>query len=160
MNNGPLISSRVGRLMACTFPQKCPLLSPRSRYHRPPGQGSIFSGMGIPSGVSFPGPICSSNEANVVSRFARTSISLVMFNVRLSIPAAVEIIFPSLLGFLLLRVRELALGFGALLHPVQLMLPEPFEGFRPLVKRPDSFSIGAIKHVSPVAPHVHQADIP
>ena len=25
MNSGPVISSSVGRLMACTLPQKCPL---------------------------------------------------------------------------------------------------------------------------------------
>src|SRR5580693_9694633 len=67
MNNGPVISSRVGRLIACTDPQKCPLLLPRSRYHLPPGQASIFMGKGLPSGVSLCGPICSSNALKVVS---------------------------------------------------------------------------------------------
>ena len=69
-NNGPANSSSVGRLMACTFAQKCPLPSPRSRYHLPPGHGSIFIFRDLPSGVSLPGPSCSSSAAKVVSRGA------------------------------------------------------------------------------------------
>jgi len=41
-------------------------------YHLPPGQGSIFSGIGLPSGVSFCGPSCSSRAANVASSDAFT----------------------------------------------------------------------------------------
>src|SRR6185369_4010281 len=48
-NNGPANSSSVGRLMAWTFAQKCPLPSPRSRYQRPPGQASIFMLSDLPS---------------------------------------------------------------------------------------------------------------
>ena len=40
-------------LIACTTPQKCPLLSPRSRNHRPPGHASIVMRMGLPSGPEF-----------------------------------------------------------------------------------------------------------
>jgi hypothetical protein len=53
-------------LMACTFAQKCPSSLPRSRYHRPPGNGSNFMGSGVPSGVSFAGPICSRSDRTSV----------------------------------------------------------------------------------------------
>src|SRR6185312_4863753 len=89
MNSGPLISSSVGRLIACTWPHRCPLLSPRSRNHLPPGHGSIFIGKGLPSGVSPSGPICSSSAAKVVSRLARTWISLIMTIVKFSSADAV-----------------------------------------------------------------------
>src|SRR5229473_3370436 len=94
MNNGPVISSSVGRLMACTTPQKWPLLSPRSRYHLPPGQASSFIGMGLSSAVSLNGPSCSNSAANVASSGARTWISSVKRPDRLRVgsiehPAAV-----------------------------------------------------------------------
>jgi hypothetical protein len=91
MNSGPLISSSVGRLMACTTPQKWPLLPPKSRYHRPPGHGSSFIGIGLSSAVSLHGPSCSNNAANVASSEARTWISSVIFNVKSSIFIPVEI---------------------------------------------------------------------
>ena len=94
MNKGPVISSNVGRLMACTTPQKCPLLSPRSRYHLPPGQASSFIGMGPLLGPPLYGPNCSSRAVNVASSDARTWISSVMPSVKSSILVAVEIIFP------------------------------------------------------------------
>jgi hypothetical protein len=55
----------------------------------PPGRGSIVIGSGIPSGVSLPGPICSSSASNVASSDACTRISCVMFNVRFSTVGAV-----------------------------------------------------------------------
>ena len=67
MNSGPVISSSVGRLIACTCPQRCPLSSPRSRNQRPPGHASIAIGNGCPSGVSLRRPICSSSASNVAS---------------------------------------------------------------------------------------------
>ena len=39
VDGGTLISISVGRLMACTWPQKWPLPWPRSRNQRPPGHG-------------------------------------------------------------------------------------------------------------------------
>src|SRR5260370_1228369 len=94
MNNGPVISSNVGRLMACPTPQKWPLSSPRSRYHLPPGHASSFIGMGPPSGTPLYGPNCSRSAVNVTSSDARTWISSVMPSVKSSILVAVEIIFP------------------------------------------------------------------
>src|SRR5262252_1047006 len=90
MNSGPVISSSVGCLIACTCPHKCPLLSPRSRNHLPPGHGSIFIGI-FPCSDSFSGPICSSSASNVVCKDAFTCISCVMFRVKLSIPGIVEL---------------------------------------------------------------------
>ena len=51
MKSGPQISSSVGFLIACTTPQKCPLLSPRSRNHRPPGHASIVIRIGPAVGL-------------------------------------------------------------------------------------------------------------
>ena len=51
--------------------------------HLPPGQGSIFIGIALPSGVSLSGPICSSKAAKMSSSVARTWISCVATNVRL-----------------------------------------------------------------------------
>ncbi len=83
-NNGPDISSSAGRLMACTWAQKCPLPFPRSRNQRPPGHGSSTRASLRPSGVSNSGPDCSSRAANVVSIDAWTRVSSVMESVRSS----------------------------------------------------------------------------
>src|SRR5437879_5712192 len=156
MNNGPVISSKVGRLMACTTPQKCPLLSPRSRYHLPPGQASSFIGMG-PLSAPLYGPNCSSRAVNVSSNDARTWISSVMPSVKSSILVAVEIIFPPWNEVRARILWRIAFPFGALLDPAQLVTPESLERFRPLVKRPDRFCVGSIEHAAAVAPHTNQA---
>src|SRR5579859_4116459 len=101
MNSGPQSSSNSGRLIACTVAQWWPLLPPRSRNHRPPGQGSIFIGI-LACGVSFSGPICSSRASNVFSRDAFTRISLVRFRVSLSSPATDDVAFEIALIILLL----------------------------------------------------------
>src|SRR5206468_260166 len=56
MNIGPQISSSVGGLMTWMWPQKWPALFPVSRSHRPPGQASSLSGIGLPSGIRLSGP--------------------------------------------------------------------------------------------------------
>src|SRR6185295_3454846 len=160
MNNGPVISSSVGRLMAWTLPQKWPLLSPRSRNHLPPGQGSSFIGIALPSGVSFADPICSSNAAKVVSRLAGTSISWGMFSIKLSIPAPVAIIVPPSFDLRSHFIRGFASSLGPLLNSVQLVLPETFERLGPVIKGTDGIRVGSVKHAPPVASHLHQADIP
>src|SRR6185437_2331323 len=39
------------------------------------------------------------------------------------------------------------------------MVPVAFESFRPLMQRPDSFSIGAVEPVPSVAPHAHKPNL-
>src|SRR5450756_826381 len=56
MNIGPLSSNRVGGLMTCTNPHRCPIPYPRSRYHRPPGFGSSSNCSDWPSGLVLPFP--------------------------------------------------------------------------------------------------------
>src|SRR5690348_1196178 len=150
MNKGPVISSSVGRLMACTTPQKWPLLSPRSRYHLPPGHASSFIGIGPLLGPSLWGPSCSSSAANVVSSGARTWISSVIPSVKSSILVAVEIIFPPWNEVRARILWRIAFPFGAFLDAAQLVTPESFKCFRPLVKRTDRFGIGSIQHAAAV----------
>src|SRR6202167_6608517 len=95
MKSGPLNSSKVGRLIACTVPQQSPLPSPRSRNQRPPGHASILKGMGVPSVFSLAGPICSSNAAKVTSMGALTRISWVILSVRDSMSVGVEVVIDS-----------------------------------------------------------------
>src|SRR6185437_9980611 len=40
------------------------------------------------------------------------------------------------------------------------MVPIALESFRPLMQRPDSFSVGAVEPVPSVAPHPHQPNLP
>ena len=80
MNSGPLISSSDGGLIACTTPQKCPALFPRSRNQRPPGQASSFIGIGF-SGVEFKGPICSRIVSKTMPIGAAISSSFTISNV-------------------------------------------------------------------------------
>src|SRR5271156_64806 len=96
INSGPENSSSVGRLIACTFAQKCPLPSPKSRYHRPPGHASIFIGIGLSSAPPIIGPSCSSSASNVFSSDARTCISCTTFSVKSSIFIAVAIMLSPL----------------------------------------------------------------
>src|SRR5216684_3278976 len=128
--SGPLISSSVGRLIACTCPQKWPLLSPRSRYHLPPGHGSSFIGSGLFSATSLCGPSCSINVANVTSIGACTRISSVMLSVIFSIADSVEIIIPPEFE---ITSNPLHLLFGSLFQLLQLMLPQLLKGASPLV---------------------------
>src|SRR6202048_3054024 len=130
MNSGPQISSKVGRLIACTCPQKCPLPSPKSRYNLPPGQASIFIFIDCPSGVSLNGPSCSINVANVTSIGACTQSSSVMLSVIFSIADSVEIIVPPEFET---TSNLLHLLFCSLFQLVQLMPPQPLKGARPLV---------------------------
>src|SRR5579862_8314622 len=176
MNSGPVISSSVGRLIACTTPQKCPSSPPRSRNHRPPGRASSVIGIAVPSPLSFPGPSCSSNAANVVSSDARTRISSLMLKVRFSSCIAVPIIvallcenqikdcYSAKLSFRLLGVLSGSSSrrplFGSLLHALQLMFPKTLERLRPFIHWPDRFRIKAIEHVPPLPPHPHKSHIP
>src|SRR5579871_5371005 len=146
--SGPETSSSVGRLMACTWPQWWPLLLPRSRYQRPPGHGSIFSGMGTPSGVVLPGPSWVSIASKVTSSDARTWISLSSWITKSSILVAVKIIFAPWFEFSW-GIRFLVCGaFGQLFDLVELVLPEALEGASPLVERADGFGIGSVEHVA------------
>src|SRR6185312_7473201 len=62
------------------------------------------------------------------------------------------LLFLFLLTFLGLSIA----AFGAFLHPKQLVRPEAFEGFRPLMQGTNRFGIGLIQHVSPMALHPNQ----
>ena len=155
-----VISSNVGRLMACTCPQKWPLSPPKSRYHLPPGHGSIFIGIGLPSAVSLCGPICSSNAANVFSIGALTWISWVMFSVRSSIVCAGRVMLPPCSDIRIKLPSRLAFFLGAFLDSVQLVLPEAFEFARPLVQRPDRLGIGSIELLAAIAAHMDKANVP
>src|SRR5438477_11224981 len=142
--------------MACTTPQKWPLLSPKSRYHLPPGQASSFIGMG-PLSAPLYGPNCSSRAVNVSSNDARTWISSWMPSVKSSIAVAVEIIFPPWNEVRARILWRIASSFGAYLHAAELVTPVSFKCFRPLVKRQDGFGIGSIEHSPAVAPNIDQA---
>src|ERR1700675_262213 len=152
MNNGPLISSSVGRLIACTCPQTWPLLSPKSRYHLPPGHASSFMGIGVPSVISLCGPSCSSSAVKVASSGARTWISSVMFSVKSSMLCAVGIMAPPWF-----QIRPYAVHFslGTCLHAIQLVPPEALERARPLVQRPDPRGVDSIQLLPAFAPHLN-----
>src|ERR1700761_7952140 len=123
--------------MAWTWPQLWPLLLPRSRNQRPPGHGSILSGMGEPSGVVLPGPSWVSIASKVVSSEARTWISLSIWITRSSILVAVKIIFAPWFE-VRWGIRLFGrLALGEVFDPVELMAPVAFEGGSPLVERAD-----------------------
>src|SRR5260370_1154273 len=94
--------------MACTVPQKWPLPSPRSRNQRPPGHGSSFIGIGVPSGISLERPSCSRSAANVASSDARTRISWFTDSERLSIPGRVNVMISPFRSLILLRAAAAA----------------------------------------------------
>ncbi len=50
--------------------------------------------------------------------------------------------------------------FRSLLDPQQLMRPQTFKRFRPLIQRANSFGIGLIEHLPSMAPHSHQPNLP
>src|SRR5256885_683739 len=155
MISGPLISSSVGRLIACTCPQKWPLLSPRSRYHLPPGHASSFMGTALFSANSLRGPSCSSSAAKVASSGARTWISSVMFSVKSSIFVTVEIMISPCRQFRLL----VHTGFRSFLDTFQLVSPVSLEGAGPVVQRADGIRIRAIELLPAVATQPDQANV-
>src|SRR5713101_7262183 len=142
--------------MACTTPQKWPLPSPKSRYHLPPGHGSIFMGIGVPSMTSLCGPSCSSSAAKVTSRGARTWISCVTFSVKSSMLCAVGIM---LSPWIQVRPDSVHLRLGTFLDAIQLMPPVALECASPLVQRPDRRSVGSIELLAALAAHVDQAHV-
>src|ERR1700761_1188623 len=124
--------------MAWTWPQLWPLLLPRSRNQRPPGHGSILSGIGSPSGRVLPGPSWVSIASKVVSTEARTWVSLSIWITRSSILVAVKIIFaPWFESSRGIGILFVGLALGEVLDPVELMAPVALEGGSPLVKRAD-----------------------
>ncbi len=160
-NSGPTNSSSVGRMMAFTLAQKCPLPSPMSRYQRPPGHASIFMLRDLPSGVSLPGPSCSSSAAKVMSRGAWTWISWLMVRVRSSrVWVRWRSSFSLGLG-LRIRICEVwrTRRFGEFLHSMQLVLPVALEGPGPLVERAYRFGVGAVELLAALAAHPDQAHI-
>ena len=104
---------------------------------------------------------------NASSSVARTWISWVTFNVRLSIPSAVEgavkivlINLSSLSRFHFLSFPDSLLFASARSLTEQLVRPEPFERFRPLVQRSDGLGICSIKHMPPAPSYSYQPNIP
>src|SRR5439155_8824099 len=179
MKSGPVISSRVGRLMAWTCPHRCPLSLPRSRYQRPPGRASIFMGIG-PFSVSLRGPISSSSAANVASGGALTRISWVMFRVSsLAVDAGrtmgssfdgwvplvggwlrpLPIPIPGLVRSIAVPARRSAGRFSAFLDPAELLSPETLERGGPLVHGSDRVRVRAVQHPSAVAARPHEIDL-
>src|ERR1700685_3646460 len=137
--------------MAWTLPQWWPWWSRRSRYQRPPGHGSIVSGMGSPSGLVLPGPSWVSIASKVVSSDARTCISLSSWITRSSIFVAVKIIFaPWFEGSWEIRVF-VGLALGEVFDLIELMAPVALEGRSPLMERADGVGVGSVKHVAAVA---------
>src|SRR6185437_13562196 len=67
IKSGPEISSRVGALIACTFPHQWPAPSPRSRNQRPPGHGSSFIERDSPVGRTLLVPSSSSIVSKTTS---------------------------------------------------------------------------------------------
>src|SRR5258705_4664005 len=69
----------LGGLMTCTWPQRWPVLLPRSRNQRPPGQASSLKGKGLPSGIWLSGPSCSRMDSKAMSMGASMKISFWIF---------------------------------------------------------------------------------
>src|SRR3954468_16128389 len=155
MNSGPLISSSAGCLIACTTPQKCPLLLPRSRNHRPPGHGSSVMRIGRPSGLTLRGPICSSSAANVFSSDARTGISWLIFSVKFSMAGSTATILPPLKC-----MRRTLVALGAFLDSIELIAPVAFEESGPFMERPERRGVRSIQDLPPVAAGADDADVP
>src|SRR6266487_4079733 len=61
--------------MTCTWPQRWPVLLPRSRNQRPPGQAAILKGKGLPSGISLSGPSWARTHSKAMSIGASMKIS-------------------------------------------------------------------------------------
>src|SRR5262245_19337447 len=133
MKSGPQISSSVGRLIACTCPQRWPFLPPRSRNHRPPGHGSSVIGNGLPSGFSFNRPRLAIRESNVGSSAALTRTSSVVVRVRLSSVVAASTSSP-------------LLAFRVSFNTVQLAAPVLLECARPVVDRFQRLRVRAVEH--------------
>src|SRR5262245_56434453 len=144
---GPVISSSVGRLIACTWPQRCPLPSPRSRNQRPPGQASSFIGMGVSLWPLFEGPISSRSAAKAVAMGALMCTSSAMLSDRLSMPGAIAVMLLSFGGLL-----------GAFLDSAELAAPVAFETAGPFVDRLECLRVRTIKRVAAIAPHLDQAN--
>src|SRR5882762_7134814 len=70
----------LGGLMTCTWPQRWPVLLPRSRNQRPPGQASILKGKGLPSGISLSGPSWARTDSKAMSMGASMKISFWIFS--------------------------------------------------------------------------------
>src|SRR5580704_9033626 len=145
--------------MACTWPQWWPLLLPRSRYQRPPGHGSMVSGMASPSGRVLPGPSWVSIASKVISSEARTWISLSSWITRSSILVAVKIIFAPWFEVSWGIRMFVRFALGELFDLVELMAPEAFEGGSPFVQRANGVGIGAVKHVAAIAADTDEADV-
>src|SRR6185312_15896237 len=130
--SGPQISSSVGGLITCTWPQRCPELFPVSRNHRPPGHGSSLNGNGLPSGIWLSGPSCSSIASKAISIGAAISSSRRISNVSTDACSVtmVLLLLPLLRG---LFAQFTCFSLGSLLDAVELMIPKIFEGFYPVV---------------------------
>src|SRR5262249_38890722 len=135
MGIGPHSSRSVGGLITCTCPQRCPELLPRSRYQRPPGQGSIFIGNGLPPGICPSAPSSSRTASKVSSIGAAISISLRISKASTDWRSLVSVVmmllswdWEALISGLLSRS-----SLGAFLNSVELMAPELFEGFHPVM---------------------------
>src|ERR1700691_3466291 len=117
--------------------------------------------MGLPSGVSFNGPSCSSSAAH--------GISSVTFNVKSSIVRfsliAVEVIVsPLIFRFVLPRgwnrsLPRTALPLCMFLHPVQLMPPVTLERAGPLVQRTDRLRVYSVEHPASLPACIHQPNV-
>ena len=153
--SGPVISSSVGRLIACTCPHRWPLPSPRSRNQRPPGHASMVIGIGGRSGVRVGRThLLEQRGKRVVDRDERTWISC--GDDRASDSRVLGRLRP---WFLLLCATGRLFALGALLDATELVLPVALELARPFVERADGLGVGAIEHLAAVAPHVDEADV-
>src|SRR5258708_23225621 len=107
--------------------------------------------MGLPSGVSDPGPSCSSSASKVASSDARTWISSVKLRIWLSTAgAAIAVLMASPVEEVTLDRVSSAFPRRAL-DAQQLMLPEALEGLGPFVQRADGGGAGALAHPAALA---------
>jgi hypothetical protein len=87
-----------------------------------------------------------------------------MFNVKFSIAAfvagaAVAVMVPPKNEFRSDFAWRFAFGLGTLFDAKQLVLPQAFKGFCPLMERADGLGVRAIKHLTSFAPGLDQADV-
>src|SRR5579871_5286576 len=162
---GPTSSKTFGGLITCTCPQRCPVLFPVSRNHRPPGHGSSFMF------ISFIGPCGSSSVSNTMSAGAAMKVSLTTFNVLISVSPAIAFLLR--FGFIPRRGAtrfRIAPGFACralpgflfrnLLDTVEMIGPEFLERPNPVMHRLEFLRVQRIQPPLPGLGNRNQPHLP
>src|SRR5437764_8974074 len=155
---GPESSMSFGGLMTCTCPQKWPVLLPRSRNQRPPGQASILKGKGLPSGISLSGPSWARTHSKAISMGASMKISFWIFIEEISPPIctsgdSVVMRLMGILLFLCFFYSFAGFSFGTFFNAIELVNPEFFVHFGPVVNGFKALAVNAVKALAAFLAH-------